>query len=102
MSSKVGSYSQPAARDIQRWEYVPLGPFGAKNFGTTISPWVVPLAALQPFTVPGPTYVCPCVPSCSAHSPLTQEPALLEYLTDKKPGAFFNVNLKVSSIHSCV
>ena len=38
-----------AARDIQKWEYVPLGPFGAKNFCTTISPWVVTLDALEPF-----------------------------------------------------
>ena len=38
-----------AARDIQKWEYVPLGPFLAKNFGTTISPWVVPMDALMPF-----------------------------------------------------
>ncbi|CAG7731304.1 unnamed protein product [Allacma fusca] len=38
-----------SARDIQKWEYVPLGPFLAKNFATTISPWVVPLAALDPF-----------------------------------------------------
>jgi fumarylacetoacetase len=36
-----------SARDIQGWEYVPLGPFGGKSFGTTISPWVVPLAALE-------------------------------------------------------
>jgi fumarylacetoacetase len=43
-----------SARDIQRWEYVPLGPFLAKNFGTSISPWVVPLAALEPFRVDGP------------------------------------------------
>lgn len=40
------------ARDIQKWEYVPLGPFGAKNLGTTISPWVVTLEALEPFQVP--------------------------------------------------
>lgn len=40
-----------SARDIQKWEYVPLGPFGAKNLGTTISPWVVPVAALEPFKV---------------------------------------------------
>jgi fumarylacetoacetase len=43
-----------SARDIQQWEYVPLGPFLAKNFGTSISPWVVPLLALEPFRVPGP------------------------------------------------
>lgn len=42
------------ARDIQRWEYVPLGPFLAKNFGTTISPWVVTLEALEPFLAEGP------------------------------------------------
>jgi fumarylacetoacetase len=38
-----------SARDIQKWEYVPLGPFTAKNFATTISPWVVSLDALEPF-----------------------------------------------------
>jgi fumarylacetoacetase len=38
-----------SARDIQSWESVPLGPFNGKNFGTTISPWVVPLEALEPF-----------------------------------------------------
>lgn len=40
-----------SARDIQKWEYVPLGPFGAKNLGTTISPWVVTMEALAPFAV---------------------------------------------------
>jgi len=40
-----------SARDIQKWEYVPLGPFTAKNLGTVISPWVVPMEALQPFLV---------------------------------------------------
>lgn len=40
-----------SARDIQKWEYVPLGPFTAKNLGTTISPWVVPIAALESFLV---------------------------------------------------
>jgi fumarylacetoacetase len=43
-----------SARDIQAWEYVPLGPFLAKNFGTSISPWVVSLAALEPFRTAGP------------------------------------------------
>jgi fumarylacetoacetase len=43
-----------SARDIQRWEYVPLGPFLAKNFATSISPWVVPFAALEPFRCAGP------------------------------------------------
>lgn len=43
-----------SARDMQRWEYVPLGPFLAKNFASTISPWVVTLDALEPFRVKGP------------------------------------------------
>ncbi|MGJ5814299.1 fumarylacetoacetase [Paludibaculum fermentans] len=43
-----------SARDIQRWEYQPLGPFLAKSFLTSISPWVVTLDALQPFRVDGP------------------------------------------------
>jgi fumarylacetoacetase len=41
-----------SARDVQSWEYQPLGPFLAKNFATTISPWVVTLEALEPFRVP--------------------------------------------------
>ena len=43
-----------SARDIQQWEYVPLGPFNAKTFATSISPWVVTMEALEPFRVPGP------------------------------------------------
>ncbi len=42
-----------SARDIQKWEYVPLGPFLAKNFATTISPWIVTLDALEPFKTEG-------------------------------------------------
>src|SRR5262245_2267281 len=53
-----------SARDIQAWEYQPLGPFLAKNFATTISPWVVTLNALEPFRVAGPV----------------QDPAPLPYL----------------------
>jgi len=41
-----------SARDIQSWEYQPLGPFLAKSFATTISPWIVPMAALAPYRVP--------------------------------------------------
>jgi fumarylacetoacetase len=41
-----------SARDIQRWEYQPLGPFLGKSFATSVSPWVVPLDALEPFRVP--------------------------------------------------
>ena len=43
-----------SARDVQKWEYQPLGPFNAKNFATSISPWVVTLEALTPYAVPGP------------------------------------------------
>ena len=43
-----------SARDVQKWEYQPLGPFNAKNFGTTVSPWVVMLEALEPYRIPGP------------------------------------------------
>jgi fumarylacetoacetase len=43
-----------SARDVQKWEYQPLGPFLAKNFATTVSPWVVTTEALEPFLVPGP------------------------------------------------
>jgi fumarylacetoacetase len=53
-----------SARDIQQWEYVPLGPFLAKNFASTISPWIVTLDALEPFRVQGPV----------------QEPSVLPYL----------------------
>jgi fumarylacetoacetase len=43
-----------SARDIQQWEYVPLGPFLGKNFGSTISPWIVTMDALEPFRINGP------------------------------------------------
>lgn len=77
-----------AARDIQRWEYVPLGPFLGKSFGTTISPWVVPMDALMPFAVanpeqvgsscdppPGPQSLLPAHPAPTAHSCLPVAPA---------------------------
>ena len=43
-----------SARDIQKWEYQPLGPFLGKSFGTSISPWIVPMEALEPFRTRGP------------------------------------------------
>ena len=43
-----------SARDIQKWEYVPLGPFGAKNLATSISPWVIPFEALEEFRIADP------------------------------------------------
>jgi fumarylacetoacetase len=67
-----------SARDIQAWEYVPLGPFLGKSFGSSISPWVVTLEALEPFRTQGPT----------------QEPEVLPYLKSEKPGNF-DINLEV-------
>ena len=67
-----------SARDIQSWEYVPLGPFLAKNFGSSVSPWVVTLEALDSFRTASPV----------------QEPAVLDYLKfegDKN----FDINLEV-------
>ncbi|HXM01026.1 MAG TPA: fumarylacetoacetase, partial [Chthoniobacterales bacterium] len=74
-----------SARDLQRWEYVPLGPFLAKNFGTSISPWVVPFAALQPFRVAGPK----------------QDPTPLPYLSNSEDAAydiFLEVKLQTSAM----
>ena len=47
-------FNDLSARDVQRWEYVPLGPFLAKNFGSVISPWIITMDALEPFRVSGP------------------------------------------------
>ncbi|XP_056267993.1 fumarylacetoacetase isoform X1 [Pseudoliparis swirei] len=68
-----------SARDIQAWEYVPLGPFLGKNFGTTISPWVIPMEALLPFAEPNPI----------------QDPEPLPYLQHPDPYTL-NINLFVS------
>lgn len=70
-----------SARDIQKWEYVPLGPFGAKNFQTSITPWVVSCDALEPFGVPVP------------RSP--EDPANLDYLKDDG-NSNYNIDFDVS------
>ncbi|MFS4468516.1 fumarylacetoacetase [Maribacter sp. 2210JD10-5] len=67
-----------SARDIQKWEYVPLGPFLAKNFASHISPWIVTLEALEPFKVSGPD----------------QDPKVLPYL-EYKGEKNYDINLKV-------
>lgn len=51
-----------SARDIQQWEYVPLGPFLGKNFGSSTSPWIVPLEVLEPCRIPGKTQNPPVFP----------------------------------------
>ena len=68
-----------SARDIQKWEYVPLGPFLGKNFATSISPWVVTLDALEPFRCAGPDQ---------------DDPEPLDYL--KNPGdCAYDIHLEV-------
>ncbi|NOT77100.1 MAG: fumarylacetoacetase [Cyclobacteriaceae bacterium] len=54
-----------SARDIQQWEYVPLGPFLGKNFGSTLSPWIVTLDALEPFRLKGPEQMPQVLPYLS-------------------------------------
>lgn len=68
-----------SARDIQKWEYVPLGPFLGKNLGTSISPWVVTMDALKPFVVPN----------------ATQDPKPLPYLYHEDPYNF-DIHLEVA------
>lgn len=67
-----------SARDIQKWEYVPLGPFLAKNFASSISPWIVTMDALEPFRTKGPK----------------QEPTPLPYLQQKGKNTF-DIKLEV-------
>ena len=68
-----------SARDIQQWEYVPLGPFNSKTFGTSISPWVVTLEALEPFRCASPV----------------QEPHPLPYLRENTANNY-DINLQVA------
>ena len=75
-----------SARDIQAWEYQPLGPFLAKNFATSISPWVVTLEALEPFRKPLPS----------------QDPQPLPYLRAKNDFTFdirLEAQLQISSMN---
>ena len=69
-----------SARDIQTWEMVPLGPFNAKNFGTSVSPWVVTMDALEPFLVPA----------------LESERPLLKYMQGGREAMLPDIKLEVS------
>jgi fumarylacetoacetase len=60
-----------SARDIQKWEYQPLGPFLSKNFATSISSWVVTLDALEPFRIPGPVQDPEPLPYLRSHGDWT-------------------------------
>ncbi len=65
-----------SARDIQTWEYQPLGPFQAKATATTISPWIVTRAALEPFRVPTPERERPLLPYLREPGPMGYDIAL--------------------------
>ncbi len=71
-----------SARDIQQWEYQPLGPFNSKSFATSISPWIVTLDALEPFRIAGPL----------------QNPEPLEYLRERNRRGF-DIALEVELSH---
>ena len=58
-----------SARDLQQWEYIPLGPFNSKTFATSISPWVVTMDALEPFRVDGPVQDPPPLPYLAMSGP---------------------------------
>lgn len=73
-----------SARDIQRWEYVPLGPFLGKTFATSMSPWVVTLDALQPFRVHGPEPKVPVLPYLQANGPQAYDIHLEVWLKSAK------------------
>ncbi len=74
-------FNDLSARDIQKWEYVPLGPFLGKNFGSVISPWIVTMEALEPFRIAGPE----------------QKPEVLPYLRLSGKNNF-DIKLQVSII----
>lgn len=74
-----------SARDIQAWEYVPLGPFNSKNFGTTISPWVVLTDALEPFRTKG----------------IQNDSQLLSYLQEKEEKNVYDIKLTVDLARKC-
>lgn len=69
-----------SARDIQAWEYVPLGPFNAKNFATTITPWIVLMDALEPFRAAG-------------LEPANRE-TLMPYLREKQADTAYDIRLE--------
>lgn len=72
-----------SARDIQQWEYVPLGPFLAKNFASTVSPWIVTADALEPFMIPGPVQEPPVLPYLKSEGLSHFDVRLLVTLTPK-------------------
>lgn len=74
-----------SARDIQMWEYVPLGPFNAKNFGTSISAWVVLADALEPFATTG----------------IENKTELQDYLQEEKKDSALDIKLEIDITSKC-
>jgi fumarylacetoacetase len=68
-----------SARDVQSWEYIPLGPFNSKNFGTSVSPWVVLIEALEPFRVKG----------------IENDQEVLPYLKEETEKTVYDIQLQV-------
>jgi fumarylacetoacetase len=73
-----------SARDIQAWEYQPLGPFLAKSFASTVSPWIVTLEALEPFR-------------CPAFARSSEQPAPLPYLMDAEDQRHGNFDIQLEA-----
>ena len=76
-----------SARDVQKWEYQPLGPFLAKSFATSVSPWVVTLEALAPYRVP--SFARP-----------EGDPRPLPYLSDEENQAHGGIDLRLEALLS--
>lgn len=74
-----------SARDIQAWEYVLLGPFNAKKFCSTVSPWIVHMDALEPFRVSG----------------IQNDSHLLSYLQENRNDNVFEISLEVDITREC-
>jgi fumarylacetoacetase len=74
-----------SARDIQQWEYQPLGPFLGKSFATSISPWIVTLDALEPFRLPAPV-----------RAPTDPDP--LPYLAPRPPAALTAFDIRLEAV----
>ncbi len=85
-----------SARDIQKWEYVPLGPFLAKNFASTVSPWIITLDALKPFKVEGPQQSPQVLPYLQSSGKLNYDINLEVFLQpeDQEPTKICHSNFK--------
>jgi fumarylacetoacetase len=81
----VTLFNDWSARDIQAWEYQPLGPFLGKSFASTMSPWIVTLEALEPFR-------------CAAFTRSDDQPAPLPYLSDERDQKYGNFDIRLDAL----